>query len=68
MRLGRVTIDLGYVVDMDNLEMVEHAKRCIYDDVMTADVNQELQQWITVLPDKKATKGEIPEFLLEDHQ
>ena len=65
-RLGRVVVDLGYVVDIENPEMVEHAKRCLYDDIMTADNNQNLNDFIEIHEDKKAKISEIPEFLLED--
>jgi hypothetical protein len=34
MRIGRVCIDLGYVVDMDNEEMVQHARDLLLEDLM----------------------------------
>ena len=29
MRLGKITIDFGYVVDLDNQSMVENAKQAV---------------------------------------
>ena len=59
-KLGRVVIDLGYVVDMDNANMIEHAKRCLRDDIMTAEINNELDQFIEIQEDPKAKISEIP--------
>lgn len=64
--MGRVIIDLGYVVDLDNQEMVERAKRNFYDDMMTLEQNEELHAAIEVIEDPKAKRSEIPEFLLEN--
>ena len=35
MRLGRIEFNMGYVVDLDNEDMVWHAKEAIADDVMS---------------------------------
>ena len=32
MKLGRVTLNLDYVVDMDNDQMVKQAIECFYED------------------------------------
>lgn len=61
--LGRVVIDLGYVVDLDNQEMVEKAKRNFYDEMMTLDKDSELHKTISVIEDRRATEDDIPEFL-----
>jgi hypothetical protein len=34
MKMGRVCLDLNYIVDMDNQEMVERAIECLYEDLM----------------------------------
>jgi len=34
MRIGRVGIELGYTVDMDNKEMVQHARDLLLEDLM----------------------------------
>ena len=32
-RLGKVHIDLGYYVDLNDQSMVQHAKDCLYEDL-----------------------------------
>lgn len=66
MRLGRVGISLNYVVDLDNPEMVQEAKDCLYEDLMNAYKYNELGANIDVVVDKTATKSDIPDFLLEE--
>jgi hypothetical protein len=69
-KLGRVEISFGYVVDMNNAEMVEHAKEALYDDLMAAYKNEGLGSWMDYIKVRRSPKskaGEIPEFLLEDH-
>ena len=68
MKLGRVTIDLGYVVDMDNDEMVDRAKQNLYDDIRTLDNNDELSAWIGVHEDNTLTENDIPEYLTSDKE
>lgn len=63
-RLGRVQVH-SYVVDLDNEEMVDHAKECLYDDLSH---HSELWSFIDVVEDPNADEGEIPEFLTEDHE
>jgi hypothetical protein len=66
MRLGKITIDLEYVVDLDNEEMVEYAKNCIYEDVMSAMKYNEIQNYIKVGDeDKSLTEDDIPAFLTD---
>lgn len=64
-RLGRVVFDLGYVVDLDNEEMVEDAKTCIAEDIMNAFKYGEVEQYIELRPEADAKEEDIPEFLLE---
>lgn len=63
MKLGRVVIDLGYVVDMENQEQVAEAKRCFYDDLSNAQRYNELASWMEVQPDENATEDMIPEHI-----
>lgn len=63
-RLGRVVFDLGYVVDLDNEEMVEDAKTCILEDIDNATRFGELPQYIEIQPAPDAKEADIPEFLL----
>ena len=63
-RLARVVFDLSYVVDADNPDMVEEAKNCIYEDVMSALKYNEVFNYIEVQqPDPTLKEEDIPEFL-----
>ena len=64
-RLGRVGIKLNYVVDLDNADMVQYAKDCIFEDLMNSQKYNELGGMIDVWEDKTASTGDIPEFLTE---
>jgi len=64
MRLGRVVISMAYVVDLDNDDMVQEAKDCLYEDVMNAVKYEEIGTYMDVMEDKKAKPGDIPEFLV----
>lgn len=67
MRLGKVVIDIGYVVDLDNEEMVDHAKEALLDDIFSAAKYNETHLWIeTIEVNKKDySEADIPEFLTE---
>lgn len=66
MRLGRVCINHSYVVDLDNPDMVQEAKDCLYEDLMNAYKYNEFGDNIDVVEDKTASEEDIPEFLLEE--
>jgi len=66
MRLGRVEVRLDYVVDLDNPDMVQHAK-----DAIDADLTQMhpdgFDMIIHVNEDSHGLEeSDIPEFLRED--
>lgn len=63
-RLGRVTFNCSYVVDLDDKVMVEEAKLAVWEDVHSAVKYDEVQKWIEVSPAADAAPEEIPEFLL----
>ena len=65
MKLGRVVLNLDYVVDMDNQDMVRQAVECLYEDLMQGYKYDKIMNWIDVVEDKNATEDMIPEFLLE---
>jgi hypothetical protein len=65
MKLGRVTLDINYIVDMDNEDMVKHAIESLYEDLMQGVKYGNITDWIDVIEDKNATEDMIPEFLLE---
>jgi len=66
MKLGKVFIDVGYVVDLENEEMVQHAMDAIYEDVMNMVKYNELHNAIEVKDVDDANEGDIPEFLTEE--
>ena len=66
MRLGRVVVDIGYIVDMDDSDMIEEAKSALYDDVHNAIKYNELDCWISIIEDNEANESDIPDFLLEN--
>jgi len=65
MKLGRICVDLNYIVDIDNDEMVRHATEALYEDLMQGIKYGDLVNWIRVSEDKNATEDMIPEFLLD---
>ncbi len=65
MKLGRICVDLNYIVDIDNDEMVRHATEALYEDLMQGIKYGDLANWIRVSEDKNAKEDMIPEFLLE---
>ena len=66
MKLGRISLDLNYIVDMDNEEMVRHATEALYEDLMQGVKYGDLANWILISEDKDAKEDMIPEFLLEE--
>ena len=62
-RLGRVEISLGYVVDLDDQDMVDEARECLYEDLMNAYKYDEIGENITIVEDKKLKESDIPDFL-----
>lgn len=63
-RYGRVFFEISYVVDLDNRDMVDDAKQCVFEDVMSAVTNDEVAECIKIKPDATASEADIPEFLL----
>lgn len=67
MKLGKVKIELEYIVDLDNQDMVDQAKNALYEDLMNAAKYEELFDMIEVTDEDKTLKEEdIPEFLIEE--
>jgi hypothetical protein len=66
MKLGRISLDLNYIVDMDNDEMVRQATEALYEDLMQGIKYGDLANWIRINEDKDAKEDMIPEFLLEE--
>jgi hypothetical protein len=64
--LARLVIDLSYVVDVNDPDMIEHARSAIYEDVYNLIKTDELAEAITLQDvDPTLTEEDIPEFLLE---
>ena len=66
MKLGRISLDLNYIVDMDNEEMVRHATEALYEDLMQGVKYGDIANWIRISEDKDAKEDMIPEFLLDE--
>ena len=62
----RVTLDLYYVVRAGDDHMIQHAKDCLYEDIMSAYKNNDLYDCIRVVDAPGAGEGDIPEFLQEE--
>jgi len=62
----KVTLDLYYMVRDDDESMQEHAKQCLYEDIMNLVKYNELYDAITLEDAPGATEKDIPEFLLEE--
>lgn len=63
MRLGRVEYNIGYVVDLDNEDMVDHAKEAIFEDLQSAWKNGFVPH---IDKDGEYSENDIPEFLLDE--
>ena len=62
----RVTLDLYYVVRAGDDHMIQHAKDCLYEDIMSAYKNDDLYDCIRVVDAPGAGEEDIPEFLQEE--
>ena len=69
MRLGKVIMAHGYVVDLDNEEMVEQAKLCLFEDMLNAYKYDEIADWIGTKEANRFhptySEDDIPDFLIE---
>ena len=67
MRLGKICIEVGYVVDLDNKAMVNAAKECIVDDIDRALHDDILNSWVKIIENDASLKeSDIAGFLMED--
>jgi len=62
LRLGRVEAVFSYVVDLDNEDMVQEAKEAIREDIINGNF------FLKIVEDKKATIGDIPDFLNHEEE
>ena len=65
MRLGRVQITNGYVVDLDNENMVQEAKDALFEDFSNSILKYpvEFDFLIEFKEESGLTEEDIPEFL-----
>lgn len=65
--LAKITIDLGYVVDINDPDMIEHARNAFYEDLMYMVKHNELAEVIEVgEPDPTLKESDIPSFLYDE--
>ena len=67
-KLGRVYFELNYVVDLNDLGMVDHARTSLYEDIMSMLKYDEIYNCIEVREDETAKEEDIPGFFLEDDE
>jgi hypothetical protein len=66
MKLGRIVIDIGYIVDLDNEDMVWHAKDAMMEDISNIYKYDEFADWMQIEDaPEDATEEDIPAFLTE---
>lgn len=69
-RIGTITCTIKYVVDIDDVDMIEQAKDCFYEDLYQAIVKtsdrSEFLAMLEVKHDPKLKETDIDQFLQED--
>jgi len=65
-RLGVVKLNMKYVVDLDDEDMVSEAKQCLFEDITSMLNADELFDTITVESDDTVTWEDVPDFLKEE--
>jgi hypothetical protein len=72
MRVGRVEYSLGYVVDLDNKDMVNRAKEAILEDMRNvlsaANSGEEIIAGIDIIKEGDFSEADIPSWLSEDYE
>jgi len=63
MKMGKVIFNMYYIVDIDDEDMMNAAKQCICEDIMSAVKYDELESYIETQEDPNITPDQIPEFL-----
>ena len=65
MKLGKIVIDLGYVVDMNDADMIEESKRCFFEDLMNSIKYNELTGLMSIIKEKGLKESDIPDHIKE---
>ena len=63
VKYGKVGFCLEYVVDLSNEDMINEAKTCLYEDILSSIKYGAIEKLIDVTPDPTASEGDIPDFL-----
>lgn len=66
MRLGRVSLRMEYVIDLDNENMVYEARDCIVSDVDEMVKFDEYDHYIKYEEDGNLSERDIPSFLIAE--
>lgn len=67
MRIGKVVFQISYPVDLDNEEMVTHAKEAIWEDLSNGFKYSLAEGYIKIdSSDNLLTEDDIPDFLKEE--
>jgi len=67
-RLGKVYIPTKYVVDLDNESMVDEARECMIEDIMSAIKHDEMPYWVDIAEDNSLSESDIPDFLKHEEE
>ncbi len=65
-KIGRVYFCLEYFVDLNDSYMVEHAKQCLYEDVMSMVKYDEVYGNIKVKESEEHSYDDIPDFFCDE--
>lgn len=63
MKLGKVYLDLQYIVDLEDENMVGYAKDAIVEDIMNTVRLNEIHIYLKTKPTPRATIDDIPYWL-----
>jgi hypothetical protein len=67
-KYGKVILNIGYVVDLSDKDMIEHAKDCVFEDVENAIKYNQIYDNIIVIKDDRLKESDIPSFLLDEDE
>lgn len=62
---GRLVIDLGYVVDLNNQDMINESRSCFMEDIHSLQKYEELSDHIKLIEDNNVTDSDIPDHIKE---
>jgi hypothetical protein len=65
MRFGKVEFMIGYIVDLDNKDMVELAKDYIVEDINVCVKYNDTYNYIDMVEDSSLTEDDIPQCIVD---